>query len=44
MLTTVQVAMGKQGHSRLIFTDKDGKVIKIYTVDPPRGTAHRDKE
>ena len=35
MLTTVQAATGKHGHSRLIFTDKEGKTIKIYTVDLP---------
>lgn len=33
--TTVQAAIGKHGHSRLIFTGEDGKVIKIYTVDLP---------
>ncbi len=33
--TSVQAAMGKHGHSQLIFTDEDGKVIKIYTFDLP---------
>ena len=33
--TLVQSAMGKHGQSRLIFTDEDGKTIKIYTFDLP---------
>ena len=32
---SVQAAIGKHGHSRLIFTDEDGKTVKIYTFDLP---------
>lgn len=33
--SSVQAAIEKHGHSRLIFTDEDGKTIKIYTFDLP---------
>ena len=33
--TSVPAAMGKHGQSQLIFTDKEGLPIKIYTFDLP---------
>lgn len=40
---SVQAAMGKQGQSRLIFTDKEGLPIKIYTFDLPEELPTRIK-
>lgn len=41
--TSVPAAMGKQGQSRLIFTDKEGLPIKIYTFDLPEELPTRIK-
>lgn len=41
--SSVQTAIEKHGHSRLIFTDEDGKTIKIYTFDLPEELPTRIK-
>lgn len=41
--TSVPAAMGKQGQSRLIFTDKEGLPIKIYTFNLPEELPTRIK-